>query len=64
MKKKTILLGGAGVLAAAAAAFFLIRKKKRAEAGDKPPKNAPQLKIDNPGTQSDFPVAPSESEMG
>ena len=27
-------------------------------------RRAPQLKIDNPGSQDDFPVAPSESEIG
>lgn len=27
-------------------------------------RRAPQLKINNPGSQDDFPVAPSESEIG
>lgn len=27
-------------------------------------RRAPQLKINNPGSQDDFPVAPSESELG
>jgi hypothetical protein len=31
---------------------------------EEPPKGAPQLPIENPGDQSDFPVAPSDSEIG
>jgi hypothetical protein len=31
---------------------------------EEPPKGAPQLPIENPGDQSDFPVAPSGSDIG
>lgn len=47
---------------ACAAAYFLIKKQQ--ERSDKPPKNAPQLDIDNPGTQADFPTSATESEVG
>ncbi len=62
MKKKNILWIGLGVALAAAAAIFLFKKKERRE--EKPPKNAPQLDITNPGDQSEFTTAASESEVG
>ena len=46
----------------AAAAYLLLQEKKNG--GEKPPKNAPQLDIDNPGTQADFPSSATESEVG
>ncbi|MGZ5285847.1 MAG: hypothetical protein ACXWB9_01625 [Flavisolibacter sp.] len=45
-------------------AYLGYRLFKAAEGRDRVPKNAPQLNIENPGDQSDFPRAPSESELG
>ena len=64
MKNKNWVLIGAGALAAVAAAIFYIKKTKKKEEDEKPPKNAPQLDIENPGSQAEFPTSPSESEMG
>jgi gas vesicle protein len=64
MKKKEMLLLGVGIGAAitAAAAIFLWKKDNGNE--EKPPKNAPQVPIDNPGDQSEFTTSASESEIG
>lgn len=63
--KNKWLLGIGGALAAAAAAtsiyFF---NKKRKEGKETPPKKAPQLHLENPGEQSEFTSAASESEVG
>lgn len=64
MKNKNWILIGAGALAAVAAAIFFIKKNKNKYEDEKPPKNAPQLDIENPGTQSEFPTSPSASELG
>lgn len=45
------------------AAFLSYRKGLPAMA-QQPPKQAPQLKVENPGDQSEFPKAASESEIG
>jgi hypothetical protein len=50
------------------AAFFSYRQRKEGmlpegHHHDHPPKNAPQLNIENPGEQSEFPTSPDESEM-
>jgi LPXTG-motif cell wall-anchored protein len=63
MKKKNWILVGVGAMAAVAAVFF-IRKNKKDSGNETPPKKAPQLDIENPGTQSEFPVAPGESRVG
>jgi gas vesicle protein len=65
MKKKEMLLLGVGIGAAitAAAAIFLWWKKDNGNE-EKPPKNAPQVPIDNPGDQSEFTTSASESEIG
>ena len=65
MKKKDMLLLGVGIGAAitAAAAIFLWWKKDNGNE-EKPPKNAPQVPIDNPGDQSEFTTSASESEIG
>ena len=61
MKKKNMLLIGIGTVMAAAAFFFL---KKKNDKEEKPPKKAPQLDVQNPGEQSEFTTAASESEIG
>jgi hypothetical protein len=65
MKKKEMLLLGIGIGAAltAAAAIFLWLKNDQ-ESEDKPPRNAPQVPVDNPGEQSEFTTSASESEVG
>jgi len=63
MKNKNWIWIGAGALAAVAATVFFI-KKKNSSGEEKPPKKAPQLDIENPGSQSDFPTAPNPSEVG
>ena len=63
MNNKNKWLIGIGSLLAMAATVFIIRKNKN-NGAEKPPKGAPQLDIENPGSQHDFPKAPSESEMG
>ena len=56
-----LLIGiGIGALAAAAVFFFLDKK----EDDEKPPKNAPQVSVNNPGEQSEFTTSASESEVG
>jgi len=54
----------AGALAAGAAAIFFTKKNKKKEDDGKPPKNAPQLDIVNPGSQAEFPTSPSASDLG
>ncbi|HEU4471664.1 MAG TPA: hypothetical protein VFR58_11305 [Flavisolibacter sp.] len=63
MKKKHIFWIGVGAALAAVAAILLINKSKE-ETSDKPPKKAPQVPVDNPGDQSDFPKAARESDLG
>ena len=58
--KWLVALGGA--LAVAATIFFV--RKKQTNAGEKPPRKAPQLDIENPGSQDEFPRPPMESEIG
>jgi hypothetical protein len=62
MKNKNKWLIGIGSLLAAVAAIFFIKNKNAGE--ERPPKNAPQLDIENPGSQDDFPKPPMESEIG
>lgn len=63
MKKKTMILAGLGGALLAVAGWFLVRNTRKGKK-ETPPKNAPQLPIENPGDQSEFLTAPSESEMG
>jgi len=66
MKKKNIWMIASGAVAALAGGLLFIKKKKETKGNDtdKPPKDAPQLNLQNPGTQDDFPKAASESEIG
>ena len=62
MKTKDIWLLGVGLLVATAAALWIMKNSTDDE--EKPPKGAPQLDVENPGTQDDFPKPPMESEIG
>jgi LPXTG-motif cell wall-anchored protein len=66
MKKKNIWMIATGAVAALAGGLLFIKKKKAENNDDteKPPKDAPQLNIQNPGSQDDFPSAARESEIG
>jgi hypothetical protein len=59
--KQWILLGGVMTIGAALSWWLL---GKRSGDTEKPPKNAPQIPIDNPGDQSEFHTSPGESEIG
>jgi hypothetical protein len=61
-KKNKLLIGAVGLLAAVAA--ILLFKKNKTSSEEKPPKGAPQLDLENPGSQDDFPKPPMESEIG
>jgi hypothetical protein len=62
-KKETLGLGMAGLLGAAAGLFIALLTEKRDETA--PPKSVPQLPIQNPGDQSEFPSAPEgERDLG
>lgn len=53
------------VLAYLSAAFFSYQQKQKIAKGDIPPAHAPQLNIENPGDQSEFPAAPTgEKDLG
>jgi hypothetical protein len=62
MKSKDIWLLGVGLLVAAAATLWII--KNSTDDKEKAPKGAPQLDVENPGTQDDFPKPPIESDLG
>jgi hypothetical protein len=64
MKKYAPFLIGFGSVALIAATWALINKNNQQKGEEKPPKKAPQLNIENPGTQSDFTPAASESGLG
>lgn len=59
MKKKNIVIAGIASLVVVAAAAFLVVRNQKERRGELPPSDAPQLDIDNPGDQSDFPAGPS-----
>jgi LPXTG-motif cell wall-anchored protein len=63
MKQKNVIWIGLAGLFAATATFFFVKKRNQSN-DERPPKGAPQLHIENPGSQDDFPKAPSESELG
>lgn len=64
MKKYSAFLIGLGSVAVVGAAWWLIRKNRQDRVEEKPPKHAPQLDIENPGTQDEFIAAASESGLG
>jgi hypothetical protein len=63
-KNTLIVAGAATILLAAGVTWYFLNKKNKAYNAKKPPRNAPQLDLENPGIQSDFPVAASVSELG
>jgi hypothetical protein len=56
--KDLFALGAAGLAGAIAATLLVGVKKRKNEVKDTPPQAAPQLNIQNPGDQSEFPSAP------
>jgi len=63
MKNKKLILLGAATLAVAAAAILYMKKKEELDY-ETPSNRAPQLDIENPGSQHNFPKPPMESDMG
>ena len=59
---KPLIIGILAALGAGLLTIFFLRKKR--DESERPPKNAPQLDLDNPGSQHEFPKAPMESEVG
>jgi len=53
-----------GGLVAGVAAGYWLWQCSRNKNQEKPPRRAPQLKLENPGSQDDFPKPPMESEVG
>jgi LPXTG-motif cell wall-anchored protein len=62
MTKKNWLLIALGAVLVTAGGIFLANRKNNKD--EKPPKKAPQVPITNPGDQSEFTTAASESELG
>jgi len=63
MTKKNWLLVALGAALVTAGGIFLALKNKNSKE-EKPPRKAPQIPISNPGEQSEFTTAASESEVG
>ncbi len=59
---KPLIIGILAALGAGLMTIFFLRN--RFDQRDKPSKKAPQLNLDNPGSQDDFLKAPMESEIG
>jgi hypothetical protein len=65
MKKKNVIIAGIASLVVVATTAFLLVRKRTKQKDSLPPKNAPQVPINNPGDQSDFPAGPTgEAELG
>ncbi len=65
MKQKFPLPLVAGVVSALAAGLTLLFvTKNKSQQASRPPRKAPQLNIDNPGSQDEFPKPPIESQLG
>jgi hypothetical protein len=64
MKKYSAFLIGFGSVALVTAAWLLLKKNQKNTEEEKPPKGAPQLNVENPGTQDEFTPAASESGLG
>jgi hypothetical protein len=63
MNKKTMIVVGIGAAVAAGTAIYWVLKNRKGLT-EKPPKKAPQVRISNPGDQSEFVTMASESELG
>lgn len=63
-KALLIGLGSLAVVAGVATIVYFARRNKKRKEGQLPPRRAPQLNVDNPGTQNEFVAAPRESEVG
>ena len=61
-KNRQLLVISSFIAATAATILFINRKKPFKN--EKPPRKAPQLNIENPGSQDEFPRPPMESELG
>ena len=61
--KNNWLIGLGSVLVVGVAASVLFFKGKKNKTHQKPPKGAPQLRIENPGNQDEFPTSTTEEEM-
>jgi len=59
-----LVVGVLSALGAGLALLFVTRQKGQQMAAGRPPRKAPQLHLQNPGTQDDFPKPPMESEIG
>lgn len=59
---KPLIIGMLAAFTTGLITLLLLKKKSNAE--NKPPKGAPQLHLNNPGTQDEFVNAPGESEIG
>ena len=60
-----ILMGVGAALAIGATAYIIYRRRQAAARNESaPPHNAPQLDVDNPGSQDEFLTAPSTSALG
>ena len=66
MKQKFPLPLVAGVVSALGAGLALLSmmRQKGKQTATRPPKKAPQLHLQNPGSQDEFPKPPMESEIG
>ena len=65
MKKKNIIVAGIASLVVVATTALLVVRRRAKQKGANPAKKAPQLPINNPGDQSDFPAGPTgETELG
>lgn len=65
MEKKNIIIASVASLAVLAVTTYLIIRRRKAQKEAQPPAGVPQLNIQNPGDQSDFPAGPTgEPELG
>lgn len=64
MKNRELFVVSTAALIATTVCIYIMKRRKVQSAG-KPPKTAPQLKVDNPGDQSEFPTSPTgDRELG
>ncbi len=61
--KNKWLIGLGSVLMVGVAASLIIFRGKKNDLHEKPPTGAPQLNIENPGNQDEFPSSTTQEEM-